>query len=249
MVFGHQLPAEPPPAARFEPLLLPALVPALSRPKRVAQKYAMGFTGAYEPCSNAHAWPPETRNRHARGVAVAQLARLLASDHCLFEPRYDWRAREPERQNLLDRYITELDETTIVFSPPGFGYQTYRNSDAWARGRLLFAPALNEILAIPEPALWAKERIAVTYSLDGGDLADKALWATAHADELQDRASRASATTSCWGPAERQVRNVAAVAARPLATQLTHRSFATSRRSAARSPGPQTTGCCGSKLR
>ncbi len=59
----------------------------------------------------------------------------------------------------------------MVLAPSGYGYLTFRHSDAWARGRALLCEPVQRHIRVPEPERWADGDIAVLYDPAADDLA------------------------------------------------------------------------------
>jgi len=171
IVAGPQLPAEGGPAHPV-PLPYPPVVRRVPAPPDLGSSTVdVHFAGVFR--DEGWAAPPhDTRNRHYRGHLVATLQRALP-DHRLAIRNVEYRSEPQEgRSRLRRQYVAELDRSTMVLAPAGFGYLTFRHSDAWARGRVLLSEPVQRHIAVPEPQRWQSGEVAVLYDPLRDDIAD-----------------------------------------------------------------------------
>ena len=169
VVAGPQLPLAGGPR---HPLALPyppMVARRASPPAPAPARFDVQFAGAL--LDPGWAAPPlDTRDRHHRGHLVAQLRAAVSPDRLAIRAGRYWMEDESAQQALRARSLDEMDQSTIVFAPAGFGYLTIRHSDAWARGRVVLSEPVQQRVLVPEPERWEAGEVAVCYDPAADDL-------------------------------------------------------------------------------
>ncbi|MHB8690421.1 MAG: hypothetical protein ACYDHH_04180 [Solirubrobacteraceae bacterium] len=213
LVIGHQLPLSI--GDRGVPLLYPPR-PELVSPRPYAGTELpldLSFVGDFSAEVDAdHPWPSDVRSRECRGIALQRLAAGLPERRLLFrniDYWYEyWRTDTETVRRRHREYAATMGRSTMIFAPPGYGYNTYRHAEAWRQQRLVLSPPLHERILMPEPELWAQEALSVHYRWDGSDLVDTARWALDYAEELADRVQTGHGYYRRWGTREAQINQI-----------------------------------------
>ena len=191
VVAGPQLPLTGGPP---HPLALP-YPPMVARrsspPTPAAARFDVQFAGAF--LDPGWAAPPlDTRDRRHRGHLVAQLRAVVAPERLAIRDGRYWMEDEAAQEALRARSLDEMDQSTIVFAPAGYGYLTIRHSDAWARGRVVLSEPVQRRVLVPEPERWDAGEVALCYDPAADDLAAVVVAA------LDDPARLAAVARSGW---------------------------------------------------
>jgi hypothetical protein len=112
----------------------------------------------------------DTRDRRYRGHLVRQLRAALPPGRVRIRRAEYWAG--DAQANLRRRYVRELDRSTIVLAPAGYGYLTFRHADAWARGRVALSEPVHRLVQVPEPACWEAGDVCLTYDPAADDIVE-----------------------------------------------------------------------------
>jgi hypothetical protein len=217
VVAGPQLPLTGGPT-HCVPLPYGPLVPRVPEPPVLAQSSTdVHFAGFYlEP---GWAAPPlDTRDRHHRGHLVQRLTNALPADRLVVRKVEYWGVDDEEKARMRSCAVAEMDRSTMVLAPAGYGYLTFRHSDAWARGRALLSEPVQRHVLVPEPERWEDGDLAVLYHPATDDIADVVTTALGQPERLAAVARAGWEYGRRWTRPEAQVALLAEALASHLVT-------------------------------